>query len=73
MMFHRALEILDRSMSQRSRLLARRTSRRSVIAKLGALLVGSQSRPLLPVSRAAAASSADFPERGDGKSCDYGR
>ncbi len=73
MIFHRAMEILDRSVSQSSRFLARRTSRRSVIAKLGALLVGSQALPLLPVARAAAASSADFPEMGDPKSCDYWR
>ncbi len=78
MIFHRMLEAVDRRVSTSSRLLARRTSRRSVIAKLGALLVGAQALPLLPVARAAAPSAAvpgaaDFPEMGDPKSCDYWR
>jgi methylamine dehydrogenase light chain len=47
--------------------LARRTSRRSFLATLGALLVGGLARPLLPVARAAAAPEDD-PDR-----CEYWR
>jgi methylamine dehydrogenase light chain len=37
------------------RTLARRTSRRSLLTRLGAILVVAPSLPLLPVSRASAA------------------
>ncbi|MBV9914247.1 MAG: hypothetical protein JOZ93_16840, partial [Sinobacteraceae bacterium] len=41
-----------------SRLLAKRTSRRSVIGYLGTLLVGAGALPLLPVARGEAAAHA---------------
>src|SRR5262245_36653348 len=45
---------LDRWIERRARELARRTSRRSFLARLGAALVGGASLPLLPVVRASA-------------------
>jgi methylamine dehydrogenase light chain len=48
------MHALDRIVAELSRRLARRTSRRSLLARLGALLVGASALPLLPVARAAA-------------------
>ena len=59
---------LDQKTDQGSRQLARRTSRRSFLGKLGAGIVGISALPLLPVERA---FSAD--ELGDPKSCGYWR
>ena len=61
--------------------LARRTSRRSFLARLGAVLVGGAAFPLLPVARAAeddarlpAPSDAGLAgDVGDPTSCDYWR
>jgi len=47
---------LDALTEASARSIARRTSRRSVLASLGALLVGSSALPLLPVTRGAAAA-----------------
>jgi methylamine dehydrogenase light chain len=58
---------MDEWFASLSRGLARRTSRRSFLATLGALLVGGLARPLLPVARAAPA-----PEDG-ADSCEYWR
>ena len=53
-----------------SRSVARHTSRRRFLGRLGALLVGASGLPLLPVARA----NADRPaELGDPQSCDYWR
>ncbi|HYB12851.1 MAG TPA: methylamine dehydrogenase light chain [Myxococcota bacterium] len=43
---------IDRWLEGRARLLARRTSRRSFLARLSALLFGAAAFPLLPVARA---------------------
>jgi methylamine dehydrogenase light chain len=58
---------MDEWFAALARRLARRTSRRSFLATLGALLVGGLARPLLPVARAAGAPGDD-PDR-----CEYWR
>jgi methylamine dehydrogenase light chain len=75
---------LDRWFEGRARALARRSSRRSFLARLGTLLVGGAGLPLLPVARAAgetAASRAPAPDEvalagrpeGDPARCEYWR
>ena len=67
---------LDRFFETTARRLARRTSRRSFLGRVGTALVGAASVPLLPVARAAAqeASRATAPpESGDPTSCEYWR
>jgi methylamine dehydrogenase light chain len=59
----------DSVVERLSRSLARTTSRRSVIRKLGVLLVGAASLPLLPVAR----GQAVVKEQGDPATCDYWR
>src|SRR5579864_5879942 len=54
---------LDSVTESSARALAKRTSRRSVIASLGAVLVGAASLPLLPVARGAGVSGAGHGER----------
>jgi methylamine dehydrogenase light chain len=56
---------IDRWFSQSARRLARRTSRRSFLTRLGALLLGGAAVPLLPVARAGAASRAPLPGEPD--------
>ena len=70
-LLHRINAWIDRKTADGSRQLARRTSRRSFIGRLGAGLVGLSALPLLPVSRALGA--AEIEELGDPKSCDYWR
>ena len=65
------LEILDSSVRQSSRELAKRSSRRHFFGRLGAFLVGASALPLLPVLRASAAEGPQ--EIGDPQSCDYWR
>jgi methylamine dehydrogenase light chain len=76
--------LFDRLFERTARGLARRTSRRSVLARAGALLVGGAAVPLLPVARAAATRADDprlpAPDEGrlegavgDPKSCQYWR
>lgn len=62
---------MDRSAGAGSRHLARTTSRRSVLARLGTLLTGVAALPLLPVARALAAESVS--ELGDPQTCEYWR
>jgi methylamine dehydrogenase light chain len=62
---------VDKGAGTGSRRLARRTSRRSVIARLGTLLTGAAVLPLLPVARAFAAESVS--ELGDPQTCEYWR
>lgn len=75
---------LDSITEGSARSLAKRTSRRSVIGSLGAILVGASAMPLLPVARGAAppdpkASGAANPgdekakHLNDPTSCDYWR
>ena len=66
---------IDRWVEGLTRGLAKRTSRRSFLARVGAALVGANTLPLLPVARA-----SDVPEDtnltadlGDPKSCNYWR
>jgi methylamine dehydrogenase light chain len=49
---------IDRWFAEGARALARRTSRRSFLARLGALLAGAAALPLLPVARAGAQAPA---------------
>ena len=66
-----AAELLDRLAGDGSRRLARRTSRRGFVARLGTALTGAAVLPLLPVARALA---GEIPaEMGDPQACDYWR
>lgn len=67
----RAFIWIDHSAGQSSRLLARRTSRRSFLGRLGTMLVGVSTLPLLPVARSLAVEG--IAEIGDPQSCDYWR
>ena len=73
----------DELMEKSSRSLAQKTSRRSLLTRLGALAVGGVALPLLPVARAAT-SGNNYPgvasqtsgidgDPGDPTSCDYWR
>jgi len=67
---------LDRFFETTARRLARRTSRRSFLGRVGTALVGAASVPLLPVARAAAQEPSRAtapPESGDPTSCEYWR
>lgn len=67
----RSFAWLDGRAVKSSRKLARTTSRRSFIGKLGAMIAGASILPLLPVSRPFAQESLS--EIGDTQSCDYWR
>lgn len=71
---------LDRRIEQGARQVARHTSRRAFLARLGSLILGAAAIPLLPISRAAAqqadagfAETAIDGEEGDPGSCNYWR
>ncbi|WP_219895025.1 methylamine dehydrogenase light chain [Aquisediminimonas profunda] len=54
--------------------IANRTSRRSLLAVLGSAITGAAVIPVLPISRAAAATSGKNPQDpGDPTQCDYWR
>ena len=59
---------IDALIERTARELARRTSRRSFLARLGMMLVGAATLPVLPLARAAPPDDANDP-----KSCDYWR
>lgn len=68
----------DRYFTDRARTLARLTSRRSFLARLGTWAAGGAALPLLPVARLAAAQGNEGePDRhsaeGDPESCSYWR
>lgn len=69
---------LDSLTESSTRSVARRTSRRSLLASLGAMLFGAATIPLLPVARGAAAAEPEGPAgkakaNDDPNSCDYWR
>ena len=65
---------LDSLTEQSTRHMARRTSRRSLLASIGTMLVGASALPLLPVARGAAAAETETkPGIDDPSSCDYWR
>jgi methylamine dehydrogenase light chain len=72
------MNAFDRWVTGLTRVVARRTSRRSFLTRLGAVLVGSAAVPLLPVARAQprlpipGEPAATTPD-GDPQSCDYWR
>jgi len=65
---------LDRISERSARTLARQISRRSLVARVGTLLLGAASVPLLPVARAGSGPRPPAPEEtGDPESCEYWR
>jgi methylamine dehydrogenase light chain len=62
---------LDRVFENSARSLAKRTSRRSLLASLGRMLTGAALMPLLPIDRTARAQSPAKTGVDDPKSCDY--
>ena len=71
---------LDKWYEKSARRVARGSSRRSFLSKLGATLVGAAGLPLLPVARGAALEQSTVPDDatltgpvGDPQSCDYWR
>jgi methylamine dehydrogenase light chain len=66
------LKELDKRIAKSTRHSARTLSRRSMITRLGQILVGTALIPVLPVARASS-SAIEIPEIGDPNSCDYWR
>jgi methylamine dehydrogenase light chain len=71
------MSAIDRWIERWARQLARRVDRRSVLARLGTLVVGGIVLPVLPIARglatgAGAAAEVDGPE-GDPARCEYWR
>ena len=65
---------LNRCLESYSRQIAKGTSRRSFLARLGSVMVGIAGIPLLPVARAATGSDSNLDaDPGDPKNCDYWR
>jgi len=65
---------LDKFSENSARSVARQSSRRSFIARVGTLMLGTAAVPLLPVARASDNARAPAPgESGDPQSCDYWR
>jgi methylamine dehydrogenase light chain len=68
------MHLLDRLFERSARSLAKRTSRRSMLATLGQLLTGAALLPLLPIDRTARAQSPTSPvakPTADEKNCEY--
>lgn len=67
---------LDGYSTRLFRRLARNTSRRHFLSRVGMTIAGGAALPLLPMARASAAENARAPqpqEQGDPTSCDYWR
>jgi methylamine dehydrogenase light chain len=68
---------MDRLIEDSARDLARRTSRRGILGRIGLLLAGASTLPLLPVARGADApqrtASTGEADPGDPKTCEYWR
>ena len=65
---------LDRLSEMSARGIARRASRRHLLAGISSLLAGGAIVPLLPVARGSEGEGADMPaDPGDPTSCDYWR
>jgi methylamine dehydrogenase light chain len=71
---------IDRFVERTARDVARRTSRRSFLTRLGVMLMGTSALPLLPVARAADDARMPAPDESrltgdvaDPKSCHYWR
>jgi len=65
---------MDKLTETSARKIAQRSSRRSILRRFGALLVGTATIPLLPVARAAQPAPSEAPaESGDPTKCDYWR
>lgn len=67
---------LDQWFERSTRDVVRRTSRRSALAKMGAVLVGASALPLLPIARGAEQakpSGSQDEDPGDPASCEYWR
>jgi len=69
----RAMQPFDRLVENSARSLAKRTSRRSMLATFGSLLTGAALLPLLPIDRTARATDGAAPKKSvdDPQSCDY--
>ena len=70
-LFKSAAAYVDATTNRTSRILARRTSRRGFLGRLGSGIVGVAALPLLPVERAF--GEGEFPDSGDPQACDYWR
>jgi methylamine dehydrogenase light chain len=64
------MQSLDRLFERSSRSLAQRTSRRSLLASLGRVLMGAALLPLLPVDRGGARAAESAPKNGP-ETCEY--
>ena len=62
---------IDQTVKEQTLKLARSISRRSFLSRLGAMLAGAATLPLLPVARSFAQDSIE--EIGDDQSCEYWR
>jgi methylamine dehydrogenase light chain len=73
------MNLFDEFTERSGRALARRSSRRSFLGRVGALLCGAAAIPLLPVARGAQppdpknAKMAKSADPGDPAACDYWR
>lgn len=69
------MKYLDRFTELASRKLARGTSRRSLLTRIGSIMMGTAVIPLLPVARTegANAQATQSQDPGDPTSCDYWR
>lgn len=68
-----SMEPFDRWFARSARGVARSTSRRSFLARLGAILLGGAGFPLLPVARGAQGEPDPGTPEGDPRSCEYWR